>query len=168
MLEPPSQTPRGLSDSEQEAYDSLINRGVATKKAERLAKIYDLPRIKRNVKKALLQKDSAKNLAGLIISFIQDDAAGMEEIAKKETKEREEKRQLERRQAYDAFHGTQMAEIGLKNEESKEKSEVSGALELTDFEVEMIKKKGSKAGLFLKKMEKLGLSIDEVKAGRRK
>ena len=168
LLEPPPQTPRGLNDKKQEAYDWLINRGVGAKKAEEITKKYDYDRIICNLRKAVEQKDTAKNLAGLIISFIENDVAGQDVIAKKEAKEREAKRQLDYRQAYDACHGTTLLKIGTAEAEKDEEKAENQVLELTDLEVDMIKDKGDKAGPFLLKMKKLGLTIEDVKAGKRR
>ena len=157
---------RGLTDEQQEGFDSLVNRGVAVKKAKELAKTYDLKRIKDNIKLALKQKDTTRNIAGLIISFIANDTAGLQEIAKQAAKERIEKKQQECRQAYDLMHGTQTAANTEEEEENKTAKTVNV---LTDLEVEFIKKKGEKAGKkIIEHMQALGLTIEEVRAGKRK
>lgn len=169
LLESPSaQTQQGLTADQQEAYDSLINRGVSPQKAEELAKKYELKRIKNNLEIAVGQKETSRNLPGLIISLIEQDAAGKMEIEKQEARARIEKRQQERRQAYDDFHGTTFVKIGKKEEEKEEEKIEKKPEELTDIEVEMICKKGENAGPFLLKMKRLGLTIEDVKAGRRK
>lgn len=158
---------RGLTDEQQEAFDSLVNRDVGAKKAKELAKKYESKRIKDNIKLALNQKETTKNIAGLIISFIENNTAGLQEIAKKEAKERIERKSLERRQAYDLAHGTQTAEIGKKTTQ-KEGKIIEKLKELTDLEVEFIKKKREKAGKrIIEHMEELGLTIDDVIAGKR-
>ena len=172
LIEPenaPAQAGRGLTDEQQEVYDRLVIRGISGDRAEKLVKEYNLVRIKRNMKKAVEQKDNAKNLPGYIISFIEQDAAGQDELEKKEAEAREEKRNLDKRKAHDFFHGTHMADIGKagKAEEKEEKQEVKEPTELLEIEVTMIKNKGEKAGRkFIEKMEKLGLTIDDVKAGK--
>lgn len=165
LIEPPAQR---LSDEEQEAYDSLVNRSVTPNKAMELAKNYELLRIKSNLEMAVKQKDTSRNLPGLIISMIEQDTAGQQEIAKKEARSRIEARQQDRRQAYDDFHGTQLSKIGKYEGTKEDKKEEKAIEELTDLEVEMIIKNGENAGIFLKRMKKLGLNIDDVKAGRRK
>ena len=171
LIEPenaPAQAGRGLTDEQQEAFDSLVNRGIGGNTAEKLAKTYEFQRIKRNLKKAVEQKDKAKNLPGLIISFIEQDAAGLEELEKKEARARIEERQKDRRQAYDDFHGTHMADIGKagKAEEKEEKEKKLG--ELPEFIAGEIIKKGENAGaLYLNEMKKRGLTIEEVRAGKR-
>ena len=175
LMDYPSETttkPRGLSDEEQEAYDSLVNRGVAIKKAKELAKKYELKRIKRNMEIAVRQKDTSRNLPGLIISMIEQDTAGQQEIAKQEARARIEAKQLDRRQAYDAWHGTNMASIGKaradKGEERKEEAPPAQK-ELTELEANIIIQAGEKAlKPVIEKMKKLGLTIEEVKAGKRK
>ena len=173
LIEPetaPAQKRRGLTDEQQEAFDRLVNRGISGNTAEKLAKNYDFARIKRNLKKAVEQKDNAKNLAGLIISFIEQDAAGLEELEKKEARARIEERQKDRRQAYDDFHGTKLSEIGKSGKAgAEEKTEVKELTELTQIEAELIKMNKEKTGKkTLERMKKLGLTIDDVIAGKRK
>ncbi len=168
LKSPPAQIQQGLTDEQQEAYDSLINRGVSASKANDLAKKYDLKRVKRNLEIAIKQKDTSRNLAGLIISLIEQDAAGQMEIEKQEARARIEQRQQERRQAYDDFHGTRTVKIGKAEDKKEEEKTEKKPEELTDIEVEMICKKGENAGPFLLKMKRLGLTIEDVKAGRRK
>lgn len=165
---PPAQTQQGLTEEQQAVYDRLVIRGITKKKAENLVKAYDIKRIKQNMEVAVKMKDNAKNLPGLIISFIENDVAGNAEAEKKEAEAREERKRKERRQAYDDFHSTTLVQIGKAEEKKEEVKTEMKPEELTDIEVEMICKKGENAGPFLLKMKRLGLSVDDVKAGRRK
>ena len=164
---PPAQTQQGLTADQQEAYDSLINRGVSPQKADELAKKYELKRIKSNLEMAVKQKETSRNLAGLIISLIVQDAAGQMEIEKQEARARIEQRQLDRRQAYDDFHGTTLIKIGKAEEMDESKEENIELNELTEIEVELIKA-GKPNGFVRGRMERLGLTEEDVKAGRRK
>ena len=164
---PPAQTQQGLTADQQEAYDSLINRGVSPQKADELAKKYELKRIKSNLEMAVKQKETSRNLAGLIISLIVQDAAGQMEIEKQEARARIEQRQLDRRQAYDDFHGTTLIKIGKVEEMDESKEENIELNELTEIEVELIKA-GKPNGFVRGRMERLGLTEEDVKAGRRK
>ena len=164
----PTPAVRGLTDEEQDSFDRLVMHGVDGRKAAKVAKTYDFKRIKRNIDKAVQQKSTAKNLPGLIISFIENDIAGEEQIYKKEAQERQEKKQQERRQAYDDFHGTKMAEIGKGKKKSEDKAEKTKPLEeLTELEAEMVIK-GKANSLIKKRMGKLGLTTEDVKKGKRK
>lgn len=91
------------SDSVQEVADRLIKRGVSARMAKTYAKKYDTDRINRNLALAVKQKDTAKNLPGLIIEFIKNDTAGQAAIAKAEVKKREKEREADARQAKDFF-----------------------------------------------------------------
>lgn len=163
----PNLAARGLTDEQQEAYDSLINRGVSPPKAEELSKKYELKRIKSNLEIAVRQKETSRNLPGLIISLIVQDAAGQMEIEKQEARARIEQRQLDRRQAYDDFHGTTLAKIGKAEEMDESKEENIELNELTEIEVELIKA-GNPNGFVRGRMDRLGLTVEDVKAGRRK
>ena len=166
---PPAQTQQGLTEEQQAVYDRLLIRGVSKHKAEELVRTYNISRIKLNLKEAVARKEKAKDLPAYIISYIEQDWAGQAEKNKKEAEAREAQRQQERRQAYDDFHGTTLVKIGkAEGKEGDEKKEMETE-ELTDIEVEIICKKGENAGgVFLRRMKKLGLTVDEVKAGRRK
>ena len=170
LKSPPAQTHQGLTDEQQEAYDSFINRGVSSQKAEELAKKYELKRIKSNLEIAVRQKETSRNLPGLIISLIEQDAAEKIEIEKQEARARIEKRQQERRQAYDDFHGTTLVQIGKNEEENEERKEEKFELkELTEIEADFIKNRGENIGQKMReRLENLGLTIDDVIAGRRK
>ncbi|MBP3263243.1 replication initiation protein [Pseudobutyrivibrio sp.] len=152
-----------LYDNQQKIYDRLVNRGISTRKAKSLIKKYDLSVIENNLRYAVQQKDTSTNLPGLIITFIEQDVAGQNAKAKKEAQEREAERQKDRRQAYEMFHGTAEVDTGHETEIT------TSSDELNDIEVEFIQRKGEKAGaFFLKKMERLGLTVEEVRAGKRK
>ena len=152
-----------MYDESQKIYDRLLNRGVSSRKATSLVKNYDLQVIERNLRYAVQQKDTSTNLPGLIITFIEQDIAGQIAKAKKEAKEREEERQKDRIQAYELFHGKLEVNEGNKSEITTLSDE------LNDIEVEFIKTKGKKAGKhFIEKMERLGLTVEDVKNGKRK
>lgn len=151
-----------LYDNQQKIYDRLVNRGVSTRKAKSLVKTYDLTVIENNLRYAVQQKDTSTNLPGLIITFIEQDVAGQNAKAQKEAQEREAERQKDRRQAYEMFHGTAEVNTGHETEITTSNDE------LNDIEVEFIQRKGEKAGaFFLKKMERLGLTVEDVRAGKR-
>ena len=103
--------------------------------------------------------------------MIEQDIAGQLAIAKQEAKARDEAKQLDRRQAYDDWHGTHMASIGKARADKgeKRKEEASEPKELSEFEVNVIiQAKGKAPKPFIQKMEKLGLTYEDVKAGKRK
>ena len=152
-----------LYDEQQKIYDRLVNRGIGVRKAKSLVKKYELAIIERNLRYAVQQKDTSTNLPGLIITFIEQDIAGQNEKAKKEAKEREKERQKDRIQAYELFHGTVEVDKGHETEITTVSDE------LNDIEVEFIRTKGEKAGKhFIEKMERLGLTVEDVRAGKRK
>ena len=92
-------------DNTQKIADKLIKRGVSARMAKAYTKKYDIERINRNLALAIQQKDTAKNLPGLIIDFIKKDTAGQAAADKAEVKKREKKREADARQAYELFHG---------------------------------------------------------------
>lgn len=152
-----------LYNEQQKIYDRLVNRGIGVRKAKSLVKKYELAIIERNLRYAVQQKETSTNLPGLIITFIEQDIAGQNAKAKKEAKEREEERQKDRIQAYELFHGT------VKVNKGHESEITTVSDELNDIEVEFIRTKGEKAGKhFIEKMERLGLTVEDVRAGKRK
>ena len=152
-----------IYDESQKLYDRLVNRGVSARKAKSIIKKYDLSVVENNLKYAVQQKDTSTNLPGLIITFIEQDVAGQNAKAQKEAQEREAERQKDRRQAYEMFHGTAEVNKGHETEIT------TSSDELNDIEMEFIQRKGEKAGaFFLKKMQRLGLTVEDVRAGKRK
>lgn len=160
---------KALTDKQGELADSLINRGVGARVARKLVKAYPAEQIESNLKYCVERRESYKDLAATLVTAISEDWAGTAQKEKKEAQERIEKRQKERRQVYDDFHGTQMAGIGKTTKAKAKKQEKKPLTELGDFDVMMIQQKGEKAGkAILDRMKKLGLTVSEVKAGKRK
>ena len=162
----------GLSEEAQYAKDRLLARGVNNDVATTLVNHYSAKLIMNNLRYAESQKDTANNLAGLIVSFIKNDTAGKNELEKQEAKKREEARMLEKRQAYDMFNGTKTAEINKAEKDNEQiplMEEPETTAPLTEIEITMIKEKGEKAGGYiLKHLNKLGLTVEDVKEGRYK
>ena len=98
--EPPAPAVPGLTEGQQDLIDRMINRDVSAETAKMLVKKYPLEVISSNLKYAVQQKDTARNLAGLIIKFVENDMAGNQEKAKREAKERQKKKDKEKRMAY--------------------------------------------------------------------
>lgn len=165
-------------DDEQRAYLKHLkeDRGVnPTATVIKYLKTIPLDELREEERAVLGSKDTAMNLAGLIISAFKNRYAKAAKEAKKQVEEAEEAKRQDRRQAYDAFHGTSTASIGrpvtaanglivyVPEEDVKEEKSDS----LTDLEVDMIKAKGEKAGgWIIKHMERLGLTIDDVMNGK--
>lgn len=92
-------------ESDGGIVDRLVKRGVSASYAKKLAKQYDADRISRNLSLAVKQKDTAKNLAGLIVQFIKEDTAGANAKAKAEIEKKEKERQTDAQQVYEQVHG---------------------------------------------------------------
>ena len=133
--EPPAPAVPGLTEGQQDLIDRLINRGVSAETAEMLVKKYPPDVVSSNLKHAVQQKDTARNLPGLIINFVENDMAGNQEKAKREAKERQKKKDTERRMAY-----------GIIEEKENEKQEEKIDLEniSDDFKKFLNVKKGGK------------------------
>lgn len=165
-------------DAEQQAYLShLQDRGVnPTKTVIKYLKTIPLDELREEERAVIGSKDTATNLAGLIISAFKNRYAKTAKETKKQAEAAEEAKRQERREAYDAFHGTETAKISKKeasalsalNELFVFEQESNENDALTDFEADLIKAKGEKAGaLVIKHMEKLGLTVDDVINGKR-
>lgn len=160
-------SPEPENNQLQEIIDQLIKRGIRADMAQKLVKEYDPERIKNNIQYAINHKsERTHNLAGLIIVFIQEDVAGFIEQEKQKAMEREKQRQLDRLQAYEMFHGKAVDEAP---EETNEPTTNDLENELAEIEAELICRKGDQSGArLLNKIKSLGLSIEDVKAGKRK
>lgn len=160
---------KALTDKQEELVDRLVNRDVGARVARKLVKTHPAEQIESNLKYCVERRESYKDLAATLVTAISEDWAGTAQKEKQEAQERIEKRQKERRQVYDDFHGTQMAGIGKTTKAKAKKKEKKPLTELGDFDVMMIQQKGEKAGkAILDRMKKLGLTVSDVKAGKRK
>ena len=177
LMDYPSETetttkPRGLTDEQEIVYDRLINRGIWGKTAEEIAKTYDAKRIIDNIELARKQLPAEdKRLPGLIISYIKSDRVGTIRLQKKEAQEREAQRQKDRRQAYDDFHGTHLASIGKARADGageQEQKPSTNPNELSDTEVQFVVTFGYIPAYLKSKAERLKLTVEDIKAGKKK
>ena len=177
LMDYPSETetttkPRGLTDEQEIVYDRLINRGIWGKTAEEIAKTYDAKRIIDNIELARKQLPAEdKRLPGLIISYIKSDRVGTIRLQKKEAQEREAQRQKDRRQAYDAWHGTDMASIGKARADGageQEQKPSPNPNELSDTEAQFVITFDLIPPYLKDKTNRLGLTLEDIKAGKRK
>lgn len=163
-------------NAEQQAYLShLQDRGVNLNKTViNYVKTIPLEELREEERAVICSKDTATNFAGLIVSAFKNRYAKTTKELKKQAEAAEEAKRQDRRQAYDAIHGTSTASIGktatavnelivVVPEDVKEEND-----SLTGIEVDLIKAKGEKAGAWvIKHMEKLGLTVDDVINGKR-
>ena len=166
LIEPPANTkPRGLTDEQEIVYDRLINRGIWGKTAEEIVRTYDAKRIMDNMELARKQLPADDDrLPGLIISYIKSDRVAEKKLEKKQAQEREAQRQKDRRQAYEMFHpDLPQANAGTPTTTTSVKAD-----ELSPIEAELVKMHGKATGKVAEKMERLGLTLEDVKAGKRK
>ncbi|BAL84800.1 putative replication initiator protein (plasmid) [Selenomonas ruminantium subsp. lactilytica TAM6421] len=157
----------GLSEEQEQLAYRLMNREISKKRAMKLVQKYSYEQVENNLKYCVERRDKYNDLAATIITAIKNDWAGTAKKDKKEAEEKMREKNLDRRQANDFFHGTELLKIG-KGKVEEEKEEKKELTELTDIDIEMIKLHGEKAGFFRQRMEKLGLTIEDVKAGKRK
>ena len=104
-LEKTKKKNKELDEDQKSVLKNLIDRGVSAEQAERIARKHSVARIRRNVALAVKQKDTAKNLPGLIIKFIKEDIAGQNEKAKIELEKEKKTKAKDRKQARELFHG---------------------------------------------------------------
>ena len=162
-------------NAEQQAYlNHLQDRGVnPTATVINYIKTIPLNELREEERAVISSKDTATNLAGLIVSAFKNRYAKTAKEAKMQAEEVAETKRQERREAYDAFHGTATANIGKKEVPALNELIVSASQSiendsLTDIEAEMIKMKRESAGtLIIKHMKKLGLTVDDVMNGKR-
>lgn len=93
------------NEDKQAVLENLIQRGVSSEQAERIVKKYSVARMRRNISQAVKQKDTAKNLPGLIVKFIREDIAGQNEKAKIEIEKEKKAKAEDKKQAREFFHG---------------------------------------------------------------
>ena len=94
-----------MDEDQKAVLKNLVDRGVSAEQAKRIVKRYSVARMRRNIALAVKQKDTAKNLPGLIIKFIKEDIAGQNEKAKIELEKEKKTKAKDRKQARELFHG---------------------------------------------------------------
>ena len=98
-------TKSAMDEDQKAVLKNLVDRGVSAEQAKRIVKRYSVARMRRNIALAVKQKDTAKNLPGLIIKFIKEDIAGQNEKAKIELEKEKKTKAKDRKQARELFHG---------------------------------------------------------------
>ena len=101
----PQKKKKELDEDQKAVLKNLVDRGVSAEETERIVRKYSVARIRRNIALAVKQKDTAKNLPGLIVKFIKDDTAGQNEKAKIELEKEKKTKAKDRKQARELFHG---------------------------------------------------------------
>lgn len=101
----PKKKKKELDEDQKAVLKNLVSRGVSAEEAERIVRRYSVARIRRNIALAVKQKDTAKNLPGLIVKFIKEDIAGQNEKAKIELEKEKKAKAEDKKQAREFFHG---------------------------------------------------------------
>lgn len=101
----PKKKKKELDEDQKAVLKNLVSRGVSAEEAERIVRRYSVARIRRNIALAVKQKDTARNLPGLIITFIKDDTAGQNEKAKIKLEKEKKAKAEDRKQAREFFNG---------------------------------------------------------------
>lgn len=94
-----------IYDSDGSVADRLVKRGVTPQKAKSMAKKYNEKQINENINYALKFKDSKENLAGFIISCIENNIVENNRKAKEEIDKKEKEQLADDRQAKEFFYG---------------------------------------------------------------
>ena len=137
--------------------------------ARRLVQKYPLEYLDANIRYAYKYRDKKNNLGGWLMSCIEKDEAGKERereaIKKAEDEHKEEKarRRAEvRERVLNAVFDDDTEDAPPMSEE-----EPRGLAPLSDIEVRLLSRRGASSPHVMRRMEQLGLTLEDVKAGKR-
>ena len=104
-LESKKEKKQELDEDQKAILKNLLDRDIGERKARALVKKYSPSRIRENIAIVIGQKDTAKNIKGLIVTAIEEDYAGQNKQARKELAEEEKAKAKDKKQAKEFFYG---------------------------------------------------------------
>ncbi|AME04816.1 replication initiation protein [Selenomonas sp. oral taxon 136] len=142
---------------------------ITEKAALKLVQKYPLEYLDANIRYAYKYRDGKKNLGGWLMSCIERDEAGKErerqEVKKAEQeheKEKARRRAEVRERVLNAVFDDDTEDAPPMSEE-----EPRGLAPLSDIEVRLLRRGGASSPHVMRRMEQLGLTLEDVKAGKR-
>lgn len=138
--------------------------------ARRLVQKYPLEYLDANIRYAYKYRDGKKNLGGWLMSCIEKDEAGRErerEAIKKAEQEHEKEKARRRAEVRERVLNAVFDDDDTEDAPPMSESEPRGLVPLSDIEVRLLRRGGASAPHVMRRMEQLGLTLEDVKAGKR-
>lgn len=137
--------------------------------ARRLVQKYPLEYLDANIRYAYKYRDGKKNLGGWLMSCIEKDEAGRErerEAIKKAEQEHEKEKARRRAEVRERVLNA-VFDDDTEDAPPMSEGEPRGLVPLSDIEVRLLSRGGASAPHVMRRMEQLGLTLEDVKAGKR-
>ena len=169
-----------LTDDEQIMYDRLTDPkkwNISDDVARKQIKNHSLKMIDANIRYAWKYRKGKINLSGWLISCLDKDYAGLEAQRIAQQKSEQQWQHEKAQEQADILAAGIFAESNAADKKIAKQYEVNSTKKinndienkLAEIEAELICRKGSQAGSrLLNKIKMLGLTIEDVKAGKRK
>lgn len=137
--------------------------------ARRLVQKYPLEYLDANIRYAYKYRDGKKNLGGWLMSCIEKDEAGRErerEAIKKAEQEHEKEKARRRAEVRERVLNA-VFDDDTEDAPPMSEGEPRGLVPLSDIEVRLLSRGGASSPHVMRRMEQLGLTLEDVKAGKR-
>lgn len=137
--------------------------------ARRLVQKYPLEYLDANIRYAYKYRDKKNNLGGWLMSCIEKDEAGRErerEAIKKAEQEHEKEKARRRAEVRERVLNA-VFDDDTEDAPPMSEGEPRGLVPLSDIEVRLLSRGGASSPHVMRRMEQLGLTLEDVKAGKR-
>lgn len=138
--------------------------------ARRLVQKYPLEYLDANIRYAYKYRDKKNNLGGWLMSCIEKDEAGRErerEAIKKAEQEHEKEKARHRAEVRERVLNAVFDDDDTEDAPPMSEGEPRGLVPLSDIEVRLLRRGGASSPHVMRRMEQLGLTLEDVKAGKR-
>lgn len=138
--------------------------------ARRLVQKYPLEYLDANIRYAYKYRDKKNNLGGWLMSCIEKDEAGRErerEAIKKAEDEHEKEKARRRAEVRERVLNAVFDDDDTEDAPPMSEGEPRGLVPLSDIEVRLLSRGGASSPHVMRRMEQLGLTLEDVKAGKR-
>ena len=137
--------------------------------ARRLVQKYPLEYLDANIRYAYKYRDKKNNLGGWLMSCIEKDEAGREHEREAIKKAEDEHKKEKARRRAEVRERVLNAIFDDDTEDAPPMSEGEpcGLVPLSDIEVRLLSRGGASSPHVMRRMEQLGLTLEDVKAGKR-
>lgn len=137
--------------------------------ARRLVQKYPLEYLDANIRYAYKYRDKKNNLGGWLMSCIEKDEAGKEREREAIKKAEDEHKKEKARRRAEVRECVLNAVFDDDTEDAPPMSEGEprGLVPLSDIEVRLLSRGGASSPHVMRRMEQLGLTLEDVKAGKR-
>ena len=143
---------------------------ITEKAALKLVQKYPLEYLDANIRYAYKYRKGKNNLGGWLMSCIEKDEAGRErerQEVKKAEQEHEKEKARRRAEVRERVLNAVFDDDDTEDAPPMSEEEPRGLAPLSDIEVRLLSRGGASSPHVMRRMEQLGLTLEDVKAGKR-